>query len=106
MGFTSGTAVNENGSEQGSMGVTVGDYNHDERLDLFVTNFDDDYNTLYRNDGQNSFTDVSYAAKVAAVSLPYVGGGTKFFLFVNDGGVDLFVANGHLYPHLPTIHQR
>ena len=106
IGFTSGTAVNENGSEQGSMGVTLGDYNHDERLDLFVTNFDDDYNTLYRSDGQNSFTDVSYAAKVAAVSLPYVGWGTKFFDYDNDGWVDLFVANGHVYPQLPTFHQR
>jgi len=57
------------------MGVAVGDYNHDGKFDLFVTNFDDDYNTLYRNDGNNSFTDVSYAAKVAAVSLPFVGWG-------------------------------
>jgi len=106
IGFPSGTAVNENGSEQGSMGVTVGDYNHDGLLDLFVTNFDDDYNTLYRNDGKLSFTDVSYAAKVAAVSLPYVGWGTKFFDYDNDGWVDLFVANGHVYPQIPTYKQR
>jgi hypothetical protein len=106
IGFASGTAVNENGSEQGSMGVTLGDYNHDGRLDLFITNFDDDYNTLYRNDGQGSFTDVSYAAKVAAVSLPYVGWGTKFFDYDNDGWVDLMVVNGHVYPQLPTYRQR
>ena len=106
IGFTSGTAVNENGSEQGSMGVTVGDYDHDGRFDLFVTNFDDDYNTLYHNDGPNAFTDVSYAAKVAAVSLPYVGWGTKFFDYDNDGWVDLFVANGHVYPQIPTYRQR
>ena len=105
-GFISGTAVNENGSEQGSMGVTAGDYDHDGNLDLFVTNFDDDYNTLYRNDGKLSFTDVSHAAKVAAVSLPYVGWGTKFFDFDNDGWVDLFVANGHVYPQIPTYKQR
>jgi len=106
IGFLSGTAVNENGSEQGSMGVTVADYDHDGNLDLFVTNFDDDYNTLYRNDGKLSFTDVSYAAKVAAVSLPYVGWGTKFFDYDNDGWVDLFVANGHVYPQIPTYKQR
>ncbi len=106
IGFTAGTAVNENGSEQGSMGVTVSDYNHDGKLDLFVTNFDDDYNTLYRDDGRNSFTDVSYAAKVAAVSLPYVGWGTKFFDYDNDGWVDLLVANGHVYPQLQNFHQR
>ena len=106
IGFPSGVAVNENGSEQGSMGVTLGDYDHDQRLDLFITNFDDDYNTLYHDDGKGSFTDVSYAAKVAAVSLPYVGWGTKFFDYDNDGWVDLLVVNGHVYPQLPTYRQR
>jgi hypothetical protein len=106
IGFPSGTAVNENGSEQGSMGVTLGDYDHDGRLDLFITNFDDDYNTLYHNDGKGSFTDVSYAAKVAAVSLPYVGWGTWFFDYDNDGWPDLLVVNGHVYPQLPTYRQR
>src|SRR5713101_1208949 len=106
IGFSSGTAVNENGSEQGSMGVTLGDYDHHGRLDLFITNFDDDYNTLYHNDGKGSFTDVSYAAKVAAISLPYVGWGTWFFDYDNDGWVDLLVVNGHVYPQLPTYRQR
>jgi hypothetical protein len=105
IGFSAGTAVNENGSEQGSMGATAGDYDHDGRIDLFITNFADEYNTLYHNDGPNSFTDVSYAAKVAAVSLPYVGWGTKFFDYDNDGWVDLFVANGHVYPQLPSYRQ-
>ena len=105
IGFPAGTAVNENGSEQGSMGVTAGDYDHDGRLDIFITNFADEYNTLYHNDAPNSFTDVSYAAKVAAVSLPYVGWGTKFFDYDNDGWVDLFVANGHVYPQLPSYRQ-
>jgi len=106
IGFPAGVAVNENGSEQGSMGVTLGDYDHDGRLDLFITNFDDDYNTLYHNDGKGSFTDVSYAAKVAAVSLPYVGWGTWFFDYDNDGWPDLLVINGHVYPQLPTYRQR
>ena len=105
IGFTAGTAVNENGSEQGSMGVTAGDYDHDGRLDIFITNFADEYNTLYHNDGPNSFTDVSYTAKLAAVSLPYVGWGTKFFDYDNDGWVDLLVANGHVYPQLPNYKQ-
>src|SRR2546423_2541905 len=106
IGFPSGTAVNENGSEQGSMGVTLGDYKHDGRLDLFITNFDDDYNTLYHNDGKGSFTDVSYAAKVAAVKLPFIGWGAWFFDYDNDGWVDLLVVNGHVYPQLPTYRQR
>ena len=106
IGFISGTALNEAGAAQGSMGVTVADYNHDGRLDLFITNFDDDYNTLYRDEGHNVFVDASYEAKVAAVSLPYVGWGTKFFDYDNDGWVDLFVANGHVYPQIKTFNQR
>ena len=105
IGFNAGTAVNENGSEQGCMGVTAGDYDHDGKIDLFVTNFADEYNTLYRNDGANSFTDLAYAAKVAPPSLPQVGWGTKFFDYDNDGWVDLFVANGHVYPQLPNYRQ-
>ena len=88
------------------MGVTLGDYDHDGRLDLFITNFEDEYNILYHNDGHNSFTDVSYAAKVAEGSLPYVGWGTKFFDYDNDGWVDLFVANGHAYPQRDHYRQR
>jgi len=106
IGFVSGTALSADGSEQGSMGVTVGDYDHDGRFDIFKTNFVDDYNTLYHNDGRNAFTDVSYKADVAAVSMPYVGWGTKFFDYDNDGWVDLFVANGHVYPQLQHYRQR
>ena len=106
IGFVSGSAVNENGSEQGSMGVTVGDYDHDGKFDIFVTNFADEYNTLYRGGERASFTDVSYAAKLATASLVYVGWGTKFFDYDNDGWIDLFVANGHVYPQLENYRQR
>lgn len=106
IGFDSGTAVSESGSEQGSMGVTLGDYDHDGRLDLFITNFDDEYNVLYHNDGRQSFTDVSFRSKVAQVSLTYVGWGTKFFDYDNDGWVDLFVTNGHVYPQRGHYGQR
>jgi hypothetical protein len=106
IGFTSGAAVNGSGKEQGCMGVTLADYDHDGMLDLFVTNFDDEYNTLYHSDGPNSFSDVSYAAKVAAVSLPYVGWGTGFLDYDNDGWVDLFAANGHAYPQRDHYRQR
>jgi len=104
--FTSGTAVNESGREQGSMGVTLGDYDHDGKLDLFITNFDDEYNILYHNDGHNSFTDVSFESKVAQVSLSYVGWGTKFLDYDNDGWPDLFVTNGHVYPQRGHYRQR
>jgi hypothetical protein len=104
--FTSGTAVNESGSEQGCMGVTLADYDHDGKLDLFITNFDDEYNVLYRNEGRNTFVDVSFKTKVAQVSLPYVGWGTKFFDYDNDGWPDLFVVNGHVYPQRQPYRQR
>ncbi len=106
IGFESGVAVNGNGGEQGCMGVTVGDYDHDGRLDIFISNFDDEYNVLYRHVARNSFTDVSYNAGVATVSLPYVGWGTKFFDYDNDGWIDLFVANGHAYPQRDHYRQR
>ena len=106
IGFESGTALDKNGNEQGCMGVTLGDYNHDGLLDLFITNFDDEYNILYRNAGRGSFVDVSYEAGVAMISLPYVGWGTKFFDYDNDGWIDLFVANGHAYPQRDRYRQR
>jgi len=106
IGFESGTALDKNGNEQGCMGVTLGDYNHDGLLDLFITNFDDEYNVLYRNAGRGSFVDVSYESGVAMISLPYVGWGTKFFDYDNDGWLDLFVANGHAYPQRDRYRQR
>ena len=106
IGFESGAALNKNGNEQGCMGVTLGDYDHDGLLDMFITNFDDEYNVLYRNAGRSSFVDVSYESSVAMVSLPYVGWGTKFFDYDNDGWIDLFVANGHAYPQRDRYRQR
>lgn len=98
IGFTSGAAVNENGSEQACMGVTVGDYDHDGLFDIFATNFSQEYNVLYRGTGPNLFTDVSHRA--GFLNQPYVSWGTKFFDYDNDGWVDLFVANGHVYPQV------
>jgi enediyne biosynthesis protein E4 len=100
IGFVSGAAVNENGSEQACMGVTVGDYDHDGRFDIFATNFSQEYNVLYRATGPNLFTDVSYSA--GFINQPYVSWGTKFFDYENDGWVDLFVANGHVYPQVDS----
>jgi hypothetical protein len=96
--YLSGFALNDEGREQAAMGIGVGDYNRDGRVDLYITNFSDDYNTLYRNDGDASFTDVSSKAGIANVTIPFLGWGTAFIDFDNDGLLDIFVANGHVYP--------
>ncbi len=100
MGLLLGWAVDESGVEQGSMGISIGDYDRDGRLDLVVTNFSDQYNTIYRRNADGTFTDVSRASKTADVSMPYVGWGTKFFDYDNDGWLDLLIVNGHVYPQI------
>jgi hypothetical protein len=96
--YMSGFAVTEDGREQASMGIGVGDYNRDGRLDLFVTTFSDDYKTLFRNNGGGTFSDVSYQAGLGEPTIPFLGWGTGFLDFDNDGLLDIFVANGHVYP--------
>jgi hypothetical protein len=100
IGFTSGLAVDENGNEQACMGVSIGDYDRDGRFDLVVTNFADDYNTLYHKNADGTFSDASRATKTADASLPFLGWGVKLFDYDNDGWLDLFVANGHVYPQV------
>src|SRR6266852_4494699 len=96
--YLSGFALNDEGREQAAMGIAVGDYNRDGKVDFCVTNFSDDYNTLYRNDGDASFTDVSFGVGIANVTIPFLGWGTGFLDYDNGGLLDLFVANGHVYP--------
>jgi hypothetical protein len=96
--YLSGFALNDEGREQASMGIAVGDYNRDGRVDFSITNFSDDYNTLYRNEGDSSFSDVSYTAGIANLTIPFLGWGTGFLDYDNDGLLDLFFANGHVYP--------
>ena len=97
--FPMGMAVSEDGAEQGCMGVAVGDYDNDGRLDLFVTNFSEEYNALFRNEN-GYFSDVSFRSGSAASSLPFVGWGTAFIDLENDGHQDLILVNGHVYPQL------
>lgn len=96
--FASGSSYSDDGATQAGMGVAWGDCDGDGDFDLFVTHFSEDYNTLYRNGGHGLFTDASYDANTAEVSMPWVSWGTGFHDFDNDADVDLFVANGHVYP--------
>jgi hypothetical protein len=102
VGFPAGVAVSEDGGEQGSMGVAVGDYDRVGRPSLYVTNFAEEYNAFYRNEGDH-FTDVSFRSKTAASSLPFVKWGTSFFDYDNDGLLDLIVVNGHVYPQVDQV---
>ena len=97
-GYPSGIALNENGREQAGMGLAAGDYDNDGRVDFHITNFSDDSNVLYRNDGESNFTDVSFQAGLGETTIPFLGWGTAFIDFDNDGWKDLLVANGHVYP--------
>ena len=102
-GMLAGVAVSGEGLQQGSMGVDWGDYMNDGHLGLFVTNFTEQPDTLYRNQGTEGFSDVSSAAKLAQPTYPLVGWGTAFFDMDNDGWLDIFVANGHVYPQVDSI---
>src|SRR5437763_8208782 len=98
VGYPSGVALNENGREQAGMGVAIGDYDNSGRISFQVTNFSDDSNVLYHNDGDSNFTDVTYFAGLGEMTLPFLGWGTSFLDYDNDGWLDLIVANGHVYP--------
>ncbi len=103
VGLESGTAVSEDGSEQASMGIAVGDYLHTGRPSLYVTNFENENDLLYRNDGNWNFTEVSYPAGVAIPSLPLVKWGTAFVDLDNDGWLDLIAVGGQVYPQVDTL---
>jgi hypothetical protein len=101
--FASGYALNEDGRETASMGIAVGDITHNGRLDVYNTTFSDDYKPLYRNDGDANFTDISYEMGIAEPTIPFLGWGTGFFDYDNDGWLDLFEANGHVYPQVDQM---
>lgn len=97
VGLEAGVAFDEAGHASGAMGADFADYDLDGRLDLVVSNFSFEYNSLYRNRGDGSFADVTAAAGLAAPSYRYVGWGSLFFDYDNDGDPDLFVANGDVH---------
>jgi hypothetical protein len=96
--YASGAALDAEGREQAHMGVAVGDYNNDGRDDLHITNFANDSNVLYRNEGGGIFSDVTAQLGLALATTPFLGWGTDFLDYDNDGWQDLLVVNGHIYP--------
>jgi enediyne biosynthesis protein E4 len=103
LGMISGISLSGDGQAQGSMGVDWGDFRHDGRLSMFVTNFTEQPDALYRNLGSDGFSDEGQHAGIAKPTYQLVGWGTAFLDFDNDGWLDLFEANGHVYPQLDAI---
>lgn len=100
-GVEAGVAYNEDGLEQAGMGVSVADYNSDGFLDILKTNFEDDVTSLYKNEGDGTFTFSTHDAKLG-FNLKYLSWGGGFFDYDNDGWSDIFIANGHVYPELQS----
>lgn len=98
-----GAAFNEDGREQAGMGSSIGDFDGDGRPDIFKTNFSDDTSTLYRNNGDSTFSDSTFPAGLG-LHTQYLGWGTMFLDFDNDGWPDLLVVNGHVYPEVDKEH--
>jgi len=103
-GFFSGVALNEDGAPQANMGIAIGDFLHNGRMSLLLSHFDNEYATLYRNDGDMKFTDISEKSGIAQGTRGYVGWGDAFVDFANDGWPDVFVVNGHVYPQIDSAH--
>lgn len=97
IGLEAGCALSGDGQAQASMGIALGDYNNDGWLDLFVTNFSEDYSTLYRNRG-GQFEDVTFAAGLGVGNNRLLKWGAAFLDTGNSGWKDIFAADGHIYP--------
>lgn len=101
--YAAGVAVSQDGAEQANMGPAIGDYLHTGHMSIAITHFNEEYMALFRNDGDMTFIDSSYASGIAPATTPYVGWGAGFFDFDNDGWLDFFMVNGHVYPQVDSI---
>ncbi len=99
----SGVALSEEGRAYSGMGANLGDFDNDGYLDIVITNFQDQTNSLYHNAQSRFFNEVSFAKGIGERSLPYLAWGVGFVDFNNDGWLDLFIANGHLDDNIAEI---
>ncbi|MBM3265013.1 MAG: CRTAC1 family protein, partial [candidate division Zixibacteria bacterium] len=103
--LASGAAFGEDGVARAGMGVDFGDYDRNGMLDLYVTNFSHEPNTLYRNNANGTFTETTFAAGLGNPTLLFLAFGTAFFDYDNDGWLDLFAANGHVIDNIEKFEQ-
>ncbi len=101
VGGETGVAFNEDGREQAGMGSAAADIDGDGRIDLFKTNFSDDTSTLYRNNGDGTYTDITFPAGLG-INTEDLGWGAAFLDTDNHGYPDILVANGHVYPEVDS----
>jgi hypothetical protein len=99
-GLQAGIAVSGDGREQAGMGVDAADYDGDGLLDIVKTNFSQDITSLYHNEGKGLFVDTSFRSGLGVTLGPNLGWGVGFVDADNDGLLDLFIANGHIYPEI------
>lgn len=96
--FATGFGLNEDGREVAAMGVAVGDYMNNGLLDFAISDFSDEAKLLFRNRGNDSFTEESMRSGIGKISIPFLGWGDGFLDYDNDGWLDLMFLNGHIYP--------
>ena len=96
--YSSGFALNQSGRETASMGLAVGDYKNNGMVDLYTTTFSDDYKPLFENKGDANFSEITAHAGIAEVTYPFLGWGTGFIDYDNDGWKDIMSINGHIFP--------
>ena len=98
-----GVALSMEGRPYSGMGTNFGDFDNDGDLDIVVTNFQDQTNSLYQNEQNAFFKEVSFSTGIGEKSLPYLAWGVDFVDLNNDGWQDLFIANGHLDHNISDI---
>ena len=101
--LTMGLAYNAHGKTQADMEVAIGDYDADGDVDLLTTTFSEDYFPLFEQQAPGVFADVSFEAGLGTVTFPYAGWACGFSDLDNDADLDLWLANGHLYPTIEKL---
>ncbi|HEV2381794.1 MAG TPA: CRTAC1 family protein [Terriglobia bacterium] len=104
VGYLAGVAVSGEGKPEAGMGADAGDATGRGHLDLVVTHLDFEQARFYRNNGNGSFDDATFAAKLGYATFHLSGFGTRFMDYDNDGARDIFMANGHILDNIELVH--